>query len=120
MHSVYALCDPRTGKIRYIGQTLDIYRRYAQHLLYERYNPAKGRENIIPLTESTDRQAISTFNIRIGIKQIQELLKVSEHTVLKLLKRGELKGFKVGREWRFEPSDIDDFIERQRRKAEEK
>lgn len=34
MHSVYALCDPRTGDIRYIGRAVDIHRRYAQHLLY--------------------------------------------------------------------------------------
>lgn len=33
MHLVYALCDPRTGAIRYVGQSADIHRRYAQHLL---------------------------------------------------------------------------------------
>lgn len=38
MHSIYALCDPWTGNIRYIGQAIDIYRRYAQHLLYSTGN----------------------------------------------------------------------------------
>jgi excisionase family DNA binding protein len=54
----------------------------------------------------------------LNAKQVQERLGISESTFLRMLKRKELKGFKVGREWRFEESDINDFIERQRRKAE--
>lgn len=54
----------------------------------------------------------------LNIKQIQDILHLSERTIFRLIKEGELKGFKAGREWRFEPSDIDDFIARQRRKAE--
>jgi len=54
----------------------------------------------------------------LNIKQVQEILGISERTAFRLLKDKKLKGFKVGREWRFEPSDIDDFIERQRREAE--
>lgn len=42
MSSVYALGDPRTGEIRYIGIAKDVYRRYAQHL----NNPhANGEKN---------------------------------------------------------------------------
>jgi excisionase family DNA binding protein len=55
----------------------------------------------------------------LDVKQIQDVLGVSERTVFRLIKSGELHGFKVGREWRFEPSDIDDYIERQRKKAEQ-
>lgn len=55
----------------------------------------------------------------LNIKQVQDILHLSERTVFRLIKSKELKGFKVGREWRFEQSDIDDFIERQRRKAED-
>ncbi len=54
----------------------------------------------------------------LNVKQAQEILRISERTVFRLIKDGELKGFKVGREWRFEPSDIDAYIERQRKKAE--
>lgn len=32
MQSVYALGDPRTNEIRYIGIAQDVYKRYAQHL----------------------------------------------------------------------------------------
>lgn len=38
MPSVYALGDPRTGKIRYIGIAQDVYRRYAQHLNHPHHN----------------------------------------------------------------------------------
>ena len=55
----------------------------------------------------------------LNTRQVQEILHLSERTIFRLLKRKELKGFKAGREWRFEQSDIDDFIERQRRKANE-
>jgi len=55
----------------------------------------------------------------LRIKQVQELLQLSERTIFRLIRSGELKGFKAGREWRFEPADIDDFIECQRKKAED-
>jgi hypothetical protein len=31
----------------------------------------------------------------------------------------EIKGVKVGRAWRFEQADVDEYVARQRRKAEE-
>lgn len=54
----------------------------------------------------------------LNAKQVQERLGISESTFLRLLKRKDLKGFKVGREWRFEESDINAYIERQRRRSE--
>jgi excisionase family DNA binding protein len=55
----------------------------------------------------------------LNIKQVQEILDISERTIFRLIRKGELKGFKVGREWRFEESDIEDFIALQRQKAEQ-
>lgn len=55
----------------------------------------------------------------LNLKQVQEILDISERTAFRLINGGELKGFKVGREWRFFQSDIDDYIERQRKKAED-
>ncbi len=37
----------------------------------------------------------------LDVKQVQQRLRVSERTVFNLIKKGELKGFKAGREWRF-------------------
>jgi len=53
-------------------------------------------------------------------KQVQEMLGVSERTIFNFMERGDLKGFKVGRSWRFEESDIEEYINRQRRKSEQK
>jgi excisionase family DNA binding protein len=55
----------------------------------------------------------------LNIKQVQEMLGISERTAFRYIKSGELKGFKVGREWKFEPADIDAFIELRRQKAEQ-
>jgi len=55
----------------------------------------------------------------LNIKQVQEILHLSERSVFRLIQQKKLKGFKVGREWRFEPADIDAYIEHQRKEAEE-
>jgi excisionase family DNA binding protein len=52
------------------------------------------------------------------IEQIQKILKLSERTILRLLKEGKLTGFKAGREWRFQESDINAYIQAQRQDAE--
>jgi excisionase family DNA binding protein len=52
----------------------------------------------------------------LSVKQVQEILGLSERTVFRLIKSKELRGFKTGRMWRFEESDIEDFIHRQREK----
>lgn len=33
MHSVYGLCDPRTGNVRYVGVSVSVNERYSHHLL---------------------------------------------------------------------------------------
>ena len=53
----------------------------------------------------------------LDIRQVQEILHLSERTIFRLIKRGDLNGFKAGREWRFEESDIEDFIHTQKEKA---
>jgi hypothetical protein len=36
---IYALADPRTGRIMYVGQSIDIDKRYRSHLDIDRYEP---------------------------------------------------------------------------------
>lgn len=54
----------------------------------------------------------------LNAKEAQERLGISESTLFRLLKSKELKGFKVGRIWKFEESDIEEFIRQQRAKSE--
>ena len=44
------------------------------------------------------------------IKEVAELLKVSDGGVRKWLKTGKLKGIKLGRIWRIKKSDLEEFI----------
>ncbi len=44
-------------------------------------------------------------------------LNVDEKTVYRLSQRGELPGFKVAGHWRFKRSDLDEWIEGQKRAA---
>ena len=53
-----------------------------------------------------------------NLEQLQKILKLSERTILRLLKDGKLTGFKAGREWRFQESDIEAYIQAQRQEAE--
>lgn len=54
-----------------------------------------------------------------NLEEVRKMLDVSERTILRYLKEGELTGVKVGREWRFTQQDIDNFIELRRKKTEE-
>ena len=53
----------------------------------------------------------------LDTKEVAKLLKVSTRTITKLAERGELTGFKVGDLWRFQRSDVEAFIESQKRKS---
>jgi hypothetical protein len=41
--TIYALCDPDTGKVRYIGQTKDAWKRYGAYLTRQRGLDDSGR-----------------------------------------------------------------------------
>lgn len=46
------------------------------------------------------------------LKETMEYLKLSRSTLYKLMEKGEIKGVKIGKVWRFKKADIDDFISR--------
>ena len=43
--------------------------------------------------------------------QVAQRLQINERTVTKLLRRGLLRGFKVGKEWRVSSRDLEAFLE---------
>jgi excisionase family DNA binding protein len=53
----------------------------------------------------------------LNTAQVGKLLGVHERTVLNLLRRGELRGHRVGRSWKLYKADVEDFIATQRQKA---
>ncbi len=43
--------------------------------------------------------------------QVAQHLQVNERTVTQWLRRGHLRGFKIGKEWRVSARDLDNFLE---------
>lgn len=50
----------------------------------------------------------------ITVKQLAEFLQVSELTVKRAIKAGDLKAFKVGRDWRIEKEAVLDWVKNNR------
>ncbi len=51
----------------------------------------------------------------LTLKEVAENLKLAEKTAYKLAAAGKLPGFKVGGSWRFKQTDIDQWIEEQKK-----
>jgi excisionase family DNA binding protein len=49
-------------------------------------------------------------NTLLTAKQTQEMLKVDRTTIYRMLKDGRLNGVKVGQQWRFYTSDVNDLL----------
>lgn len=47
----------------------------------------------------------------LSIKQIADLLKLSERTVYRLANKGEIPGFRVGNSWRFKRSLVEEWMD---------
>jgi excisionase family DNA binding protein len=55
----------------------------------------------------------------VTVKELSKYLRVHPSTIYRLLKRGELPGFKLGSDWRFSLDAIDRWRERQGGELEE-
>ncbi|CUA90369.1 helix-turn-helix domain-containing protein [Hansschlegelia beijingensis] len=54
------------------------------------------------------------------VRDVAGYLNVDEKTVYRLAKRGDLPGFKVAGAWRFKRSDLDSWIDQQKKAAQNK
>lgn len=51
----------------------------------------------------------------LTIKEVSEYLKLAEKTTYRLAAEGKIPAFKVGGSWRFRKSEIDSWIESQKK-----
>ena len=51
----------------------------------------------------------------LTIEELAKYLKISKYTLYKMLEKGKVPGFKIANQWRFKKSDIDRWIEEQRK-----
>lgn len=54
----------------------------------------------------------------LTIEQVAEQLQVSTRTVRRLMDKDEIKGFMVGKRWRFTQSEVNAYVKRQEEAAE--
>ncbi|MEA1963655.1 MAG: helix-turn-helix domain-containing protein [Candidatus Aerophobetes bacterium] len=62
----------------------------------------KGKKRVLPQT--------------FTVQEVAEHLKVTEITIYRLLKKGEIVGYKVGDSWRIDEKDLKAYIKRQKKK----
>ena len=55
----------------------------------------------------------SVSSTYLTLREVAELLKLSEKTIYRLVQQGKIPAFKVGGSWRFRSSDIEAWIEGQ-------
>lgn len=54
-----------------------------------------------------------------SLEEVAERLGVSERTVRRWIKAGDLPAYKPGREYRIKPDDLDEFLEERKVQPEE-
>jgi excisionase family DNA binding protein len=52
------------------------------------------------------------------VKQVADFLQVHEMTIRRVIKSGELKGLRVGKNWRIEKQSLNDWLEKQNKQNE--
>jgi len=64
------------------------------------------------MSEKTRQILSQTFTVQ----EVAEHLKVTEITIYRLLKKGEIVGYKVGDSWRIDEKDLKAYIRKQKKK----
>lgn len=59
--------------------------------------------------ESDEREPISEY---LTPREVMELLYIGKNTLYKLLNSGELKGFRVGKQWRIRKDRLKEYVEK--------
>jgi len=53
----------------------------------------------------------------LTLPEVAQLLKVAEKTVYSMAQKGDMPAFKVGGQWRFRRTDLDEWIDQKTRRA---
>ena len=47
----------------------------------------------------------------LTVKEVMDILKLSQRTIYRYIESGELKAIKFGKEWRIRKTDLENFID---------
>jgi len=64
------------------------------------------------MSEERKEVLAATFTLQ----EVAKHLKVSEITIYRLLKKGQIAGYKVGKVWRIDEKDLKAYIRKQKKK----
>jgi excisionase family DNA binding protein len=67
--------------------------------------------NHVSQSENTANPTSEVFEVSVSIKEACKILGISRPTLMSLIHKGSLPAFKVGKQWRFKPQSIRDFID---------
>jgi excisionase family DNA binding protein len=51
-------------------------------------------------------------SVLLTVKEVAEILRVSQPTVLRMIDDGELRAIRVRNQWRIRRSDLDEYLQR--------
>lgn len=57
-------------------------------------------------------EKIKEEEVLLTVKEAMEFLRVSQSTIYRMIKRGDLKAHKVGKKWLMYKKDLKEFVER--------
>lgn len=72
------------------------------------------------LSRGTEELRTPMSTTAMTVQDVAEYLNIDPKTVYRMVKRGDLPGFKVGGSWRFQKEDLDAWIAKQKAAATEK
>ena len=58
-----------------------------------------------------DRRETAAPGRVLKLKEVADILRVTRVTLHKMIAKGEIRGFRIGRAWRFMPEEVDRLIE---------
>lgn len=65
----------------------------------------------VTLSDTNSGVTLPSF---LTTEEVLGYLKVNPRTIYRLIRSGELPAIRIGRQWRFRRSDLNDWIDRQR------
>jgi excisionase family DNA binding protein len=69
-----------------------------------------ARGNRLLLSPTLRHDSIMLMNEVLTVAEVAAFLRVNRSTIYKLIRRGELPAFKVGSDWRFNRSQIEELF----------
>ena len=76
----------------------------------EKCRPVPNVEPVLPVLEENPYPESGLFGAKPIAVEVAKHLKIHPSTVYKMAKRGELPGFKIGTDWRFDRAQIEEWI----------